>query len=63
MNRQDVANVMWAWATLASMGIIVQPKKRARARKALKRNLKAQATGLANAKAANRELKVIDAEV
>ena len=60
LKRMD-AFCHWMDAPLASMGIIVQPKKRARASKALKRNLKAQAKGSAKSKAANRELK--DAEV
>ena len=49
-------------APFASTCMIVQPKTRARASKALTRNSKAQTKGLAKAKAAIRELRVIDAE-
>ena len=62
LKRMD-AFCLWMDAPFASTGIIDQPKKRARASKALKRSLKARAKGLAKPKAAKRELKVIDAEV
>ena len=50
-------------APFASTCIIVQPKTRARASKALTRIVKAQTNGLARSKTSKRELKVIDAEV
>ena len=50
-------------APFASTCIIVQPKTRARASKALTRNLKAHTRRLSKSKAAKRELKAIDAKM